>query len=138
MKNEEIIIDGIDVSKCKYYLYRDKKSKGERCCGVGLTDCNGQMCLYKQLKLQEQENVRLREKFNNLISTPIYENCNLLLEQKRRLEKCLQEIKEIAETAKRDLCNNCGWGYTESCDPEDYTCGEFIKILQKITKAEEE
>lgn len=48
----------------------------------------------------------------------------------------LTEIKEIAENAKKDICNNCGWRNTDSCDPEDYTCGEFIKILQEISECE--
>lgn len=92
------------------------------------------------LKLQEQENVRLREKFNNLISTPIYENCNLLLEQKRRLEKCLQEIKEIAEKLMADnLCNNCdGIGLDANCQDTGCPYYQMDAILQKITKAEEE
>ena len=51
-------------------------------------------------------------------------------------KQTLAEIKEIAEKAKKDICNNCGWRNTDSCNPEDYTCGEFIKILQKISKCE--
>ena len=57
--------------------------------------------------------------------------------ENRKLEQTLTEIKEIAEEAKKDICNNCGWRNTDSCDPEDYTCREFIKILQKISEVEE-
>lgn len=51
-----------------------------------------------------------------------------------KLKQTLTEIKEIAGKAKKDICNNCGWRNIDSCDPEDYTCGEFIKILQKINE----
>ena len=85
------------------------------------------------LKLQEQENVRLREKFNNLISTPIYENCNLLLEQKRRLEKYLQKIKTIAE--RQLLVTNVGtYQMVYYADFSEYR----NEILDLINKAEEE
>ena len=56
------------------------------------------------------------------------------LEKANKAFKVLQEIKEIAENAKKDICSNCGWRNTDSCEPEDYTCGEFIKILQKISE----
>lgn len=79
----------------------------------------------RQFKRLEAENVRLREKFNNLISTPIYENCNLLLEQKRRLEKCLQEIKAIAKNEVEELTDSAING------------GRYLEILDLITKAEE-
>ena len=58
--------------------------------------------------------------------------------ENRKLSKTLAKIKEIAEKAKKDICNNCGWRNTDSCVPEDYTCGEFIKILQKISECEVE
>lgn len=51
-----------------------------------------------------------------------------------KLKQTLIEIKEIAEEAKKDICNNCAWRNTDSCDPEYYTCGELIKILQKINE----
>ena len=61
------------------------------------------------------------------------------LEQKiQNLKQTLAEIKEIAEKTKKDICNNCGWKNADSCDPENYTCGELIKILQKISECEAE
>ena len=54
-KDKQIIIDGVDVSGCKYYLFREQQPNGERCCGMGLVDCNGNDCLYKKYKRKEQE-----------------------------------------------------------------------------------
>jgi chromosome segregation ATPase len=55
MTDKQIIIDGVDVSGCKYYLFREQQPNGERCCGMGLVDCNGNDCLYKKYKRKEQE-----------------------------------------------------------------------------------
>ena len=33
----EIIIDGVNVAECKYFLYRNKEEISERSCGVGLS-----------------------------------------------------------------------------------------------------
>ena len=68
----------------------------------------------------------------------VYENMRYEKQQLDQLKQTLAEIKKIAEKAKKDICNNCGWRNTDSCDPEDYTCREFIKILQKISECEVE
>ncbi len=47
---EQIIIDGIDVSGCKYYLRNLHKI-----CGVGLVDCQGKDCMFKQLARKTQK-----------------------------------------------------------------------------------
>ena len=47
---EQIIIDGVDVDGCKYYLRNPHKS-----CGVGLVDCEGKDCMFKQLARKTQE-----------------------------------------------------------------------------------
>lgn len=33
--DREIIIDGVDVARCKYYLFRDKEPTSDRTCGIG-------------------------------------------------------------------------------------------------------
>jgi len=111
----------------------------------------GQCSFEEQLKAKEQECEELREwKKEHLKDVEFIERNpvidilnsmadNILLEQRNeKLSKTLTEIKEIAEKAKKDICNNCGWRNTDSCDAEDYTCGEFIKILQKISEVEDE
>ncbi len=47
---EQVMIDGCNVSKCRYYLHNLYKS-----CGEGLVDCEGKDCIFKQLKRKEQE-----------------------------------------------------------------------------------
>lgn len=47
---EQMIIDGCNVSGCRYYLHNLYKS-----CGEGLVDCEGKDCIFKQLKRKEQE-----------------------------------------------------------------------------------
>ena len=50
---EQIIIDGVDVSGCKYYLRNTHKS-----CGVGLVDCEGKDCIFKQLARKTQLSIK--------------------------------------------------------------------------------
>ena len=59
---------------------------------------------------------------------------------KTKLEQILQEIKAIAEKLMADnLCNNCdGIGLDANCQDTSCPYYQMDKILQKITKAEEE
>lgn len=82
---EEIIIDGVDVSKCRYFLKdtegqdynTDEFVKG--CCEakgcyigcefIGYSICRGDKdCYYKQLKRKEQECEELKEIISDFIS----------------------------------------------------------------------
>lgn len=56
------------------------------------------------------------------------------IDERDKYEQALEEIRKISETAKKDICNNCGWRNSDSCDPTDYTCNEFNKILNKINE----
>ena len=112
MTDKQIMIDG---KECIYWFrlnpddYRKCSLRGKNDNCDEIKDCFVKELLGK-LALKEQECGELKE--------------------------TLTEIKEIAEKAKKDICNNCGWKNTDSCDPKDYTCGEFIKILQKISECE--
>lgn len=57
-----------------------------------------------------------------------------LCEQFDKYKNLLNEVKEIAAKAQKDICNNCGWHNSDGCDPQDYTCGKFIEIQQKINE----
>ena len=92
--------------------------------------------LQEQLDQLKAENDELKESVSELIT--MKEEDIKRINNAIKLKQTLTEIKEIAEKAKKDICNNCGWRNTDSCDPEDYTCGEFIKILQKISECEVE
>lgn len=54
---EEIIIDGVNVLSCKYYLFRDKERiASDRSCGIGLTACKGKNCDFKEIANLKREN----------------------------------------------------------------------------------
>jgi hypothetical protein len=140
------------VSGCKYYLFREQQPNGERCCGMGLVDCNGNDCLYKKYKRKEQECEELKNFHINLVGVKeceIKELAELKAENKhlndllnqalKELEKTreiLAEIKEIAEILApmteeyencldRDRCFECD--FTEYC-----SYFNIKQILQKI------
>lgn len=92
---------------------------------------------FQELKRKEQEYEELKEQYKKVEDMMIKSGANMCGEL-QNLYRTLDEIKEIAEKTKKDICNNCSWENTDSCDPEDYTCGEFIKILQKISEVKNE
>ena len=61
MTAKSIIIDGVDVSKCKYFNCDSKECKAEYYIRYGyeIVECDGCIenpnCYFKQLKLKEQE-----------------------------------------------------------------------------------
>ena len=151
MTDKQIIIDGIDISKCKHYdevfNYCDQSYLGEggllkntknpkRC------ECSPN-CYYKQLKRKEQECEELKEEIDDLkeiIQRHDNDNNVLLSEFEddlvdyyRRHKECLLEIKEIAE----NMNNECFYDDFEckDCDMKN-GCTYFNKkqILQKISE----
>ena len=100
MTDKQIIIDGVDISKCKHYdevfNYCDqsylgeggllKNTKNPKRCGCSPN------CYYKQLKRKEQECEELKETIDGLlkIQYQLADSCN-------KYVQTLTKIKEIAE-----------------------------------------
>ena len=141
MTDKQIIIDGVDVSECKYW-------KGY-CRIASLCDYSGHLCevtpkcYYKQLKAKEQECEELKEEIDDLkeiIQRHDNDNNALLSEFEddlvdyyRRYKECLAEIKEICNSVKN--IENINSLYDAKLS------GMFLqanKILQKISEVENE
>ena len=92
---EEIIIDGVNVAGCIYY-----KQECIANCGMfalGDFKCEGQICLYKQLKRLEQENKELKaenEKLKAQLDVLEEDNKKLSKENDALYNNSLQEVKE--------------------------------------------
>ena len=117
-----------NICDCYYcegkYCYRIDARDCEGYIDILVTECEEHPdCEHKQLNQLKTENETLKEKI--IISSN---------SDKRTLKiiQALSEINENVKNVKKNICNNCGWRNTDSCDPEDYICGEFIKILKKI------
>ena len=97
--HKQIIIDGVDVSGCKYYF--DEKC---RCMDASIMQdfylcpqCNSNPnCYYKQLKCKEQECERLKKEINGY---------------KTIIEKIRQEVQEDVTCESRE----CGCDSYEEC-----------------------
>ena len=113
------IIDGIDVSGCKYY--DAKKLPLYNCleCINHFKPCLGNNCYYKQLKRKEQECEALKNFHINLVGVKECEIKELV-----KYKQALTEIKEI--------CNSVwGNGLDEEVD-------KFGLILEKISEVLDE
>ena len=146
MTDKQIIIDGVDISKCKHYdevfNYCDQSYLGEggllkntknpkRC------ECSPN-CYYKQLKRKEQECDKLyiqlkadeeyhKEEENTLrkiIKNKEERNIELYKEN-NKLKQTLTEIKEIAENVQ---------SFVGRINIEDDVFEQMEQILQKISE----
>ena len=110
-----------------------------------ITRCD--VVLEKQLKRKEQECEELKNKLekaeNNCIKvfnllSELGEKYTKLKVECEKYKKCIDDIKIINKDLLKGICDNCDWHNTDGCDPEDFVCGELIKIKQKINEVENE
>lgn len=128
MTDKQIIIDGIDVAGCVYY-----KQECIANCGMfalGDFKCEGQICLYKQLKRKEQECEELKKRLESFQKDysklyQVVENKGYIKELDQ-LKQILAEIKEIAKGVRN---------YLKYPAPKDVRY-EMDIILQKISESE--
>ena len=142
MTDKEIIIDGVDVSRCKEYIW----ALSHVCNLVnGRTDkfqCNYYPnCYFKQLKRKEQECEKLKEENQNLknMYDSMSDLCEIkdeaILDKNADIEElnnnCLIYSKKISmyETALNDI-NAVVSGDYETLDP--LAKQELVKIVTKV------
>ena len=160
MENKEIIIDGVDVSKCMYFnKWTDHTCQLEGK-GNARTLCKSLDCYFKQLKRKEQECEELKKELQaqraftaheqKLIYCVAYdESCKTgndckqkkcIFKDNIKLKQALVEIKEIAEKVYND-CDACYGDVDTNCDVDCIGCrlggkAELAEqILQKISEA---
>ncbi len=128
MTDKEIIIDGVDVSKCRYFLKdtegqdydTDEFVKG--CCeakgscigyefaGYGL--CRGDKdCYYKQLQKEKFENLNNRQMVESAEDL-IYENSELIKNLEEKKQECEELKKQLMQKSEVDMFFNTpieGW-----------------------------
>ena len=117
-QNKEIIIDGVDVSECKYYVTYTKDCINDN---KSYNKCESYNdCYYKQLKRLEQENEELKHRNENLrIALKTYEMPEVikvltdwrtgeLQLQEKRLNKYKHALEEIRDIASQTIID-----YTE-------------------------
>lgn len=131
----QIIIDGVDVSGCKYYKYKFCYcSKGVD--GLEKKCYDYPNCYYKQLARKTEECQKLEETVDNLlkIQHQLAANCE-------KYRQTIEEIKEAAEklinyTPEYDNCyykEECGENCTPKKNKKIDVClyEEVDKITQK-------
>ena len=155
-KDKQIIINGVDVSKCNYFNNTDKSYCEECCSEFGCAICNDRPnCYYKQLKRKEQECNKLyiqlkadeeyhkeeKKTLRKIIKNKEERNIALYKEN-NKLKQTLSSIKNIAEEQVPYL--NISEAKTRIEIEYDYAgkiCNleqRMYKILQKISEVEDD
>lgn len=101
MTDKQIIIDGVDVSKCSYFDFTGERYCYECSSEFGCAICDERPnCLYKQLARKEQECEDWKNRSDGWMSKCEQETKlrEFIEEQLNQLKQALAEIKEIAET----------------------------------------
>ena len=123
MTDKQIIIDGVDVIGCEYFLKYGHSCDLMHPFGFCSQTSN---CHYKQLKRKEQECERLKEEIKHYKQIAQYHG-NLSVKytnKSAKLKQTLAEIKEIAETISLPM------GTGKSCNRVILA----KQILQKISE----
>lgn len=102
MTDKQIIIDGVDVSKCSYFNFTDEHYCDECSSEFGCAVCDERTnCYYKQLKRLEQENKELKEKNKNIKAHKdfLFKENDKLMRNNSIIRMALNEIKDITTNA---------------------------------------
>ena len=116
MTDKPIIIDGVDVSECKYFDCDSKECKSEYYVRYGyeITEYDScrenTNCYFKQLKRKEQECEELKSDLTDLSKIIGCKNGTILTfkEQLDKLKQTLTEIKEICNEYQKEYILNIG------------------------------
>lgn len=139
MIDKQIIIDGIDVSECKFFRNGICASPINPKCKL-CVEISEKMCYYKQLLRKEQE-------FETLASQLDFEvqKKECLEQECEELKQTLIEIKEIAEPYKitiKKICVNCKkYDSCLACCCKDIKCSKYTtpktKACEEFTYLDE-
>ena len=123
MNEKQIIIDGVDVSKCIYYQYNmctaTKDNYGD--CSFYCKDYDMNDCYYKQLKRKEQECEQLRNKLNSSIERMNAQN-----------EKLHNEIQTIRQQMKTILMVSNNGKYRPVKNSTKEQCYQVLGNIQEL------
>lgn len=143
MTDKQIIIDGIDVSRCRYLFDDTSYKRSKTSCSITLKDCKylDNNCYYKQLKRKERECEELKNIINEAKNSKLDLKSFLVgeaiqNEYEQQLDQFKQTLAEIKKIAEKQ-CNIC-----EALTPIDEykdckKCWQGV-ILQKISEGEVE
>ena len=131
MDKENIIIDGIDVSKCKHYLNYSIKYD----CKLGRYCKLNPNCYFKQFQKEKFENLNNRQMVESAENL-IYENSELYKNLKEK-EKALDEIKKYIKDSISARCRGCTWRGTDGCEGEECLSMELRDILDIMREAKD-
>lgn len=151
---EQIIINGVDVMQCEnFYRACMNTKKPEAICHKYKFCSTNPNCYFKQLARKTQEYEELKEE-NQQLRMQLCNDCGERddynipckmirdldyglqkeIEDNDRYRKALEKIEKVIN----NILNSCLGRNTAGCRPAHNVCGDLIKILDIINKAQEE
>lgn len=143
MTNKQIIIDGVDVSGCRYLFDDTSYKRSKTSCSITLKDCKylGNNCHYKKLKLKEQSETRLVKQIQTIcdfinnrpeIFKGIYGGVDKIITEyaERKEQECEKLKKQLFSFMNGDYCTN-GCSLKQQLEQLKQTLTEIKKIVHK-------
>lgn len=145
MTDKQIIIDGVDVSGCRYLFDDTSYKRSKTSCSITLKDCKylDNNCYYKQLKRKERECEELKKIINEAKNSKLDLKSFLVgeavqNEYEQQLHKLKVENNKLKEEleAVYDNCKGC-----PTCNETLYNANlyakEYRKLKQTLTEIKE-
>lgn len=125
---EPIIIDGVDISECPYYIKDGSCSSGDTEC----TKCIHNFCFYKDMKQLEKENNKLEQNAKDTYDMykALMESFEISNSERLEYQKTLEGIREVLMACLEfKTCAKCK--FQEKCkwDVEEFILTTINEVL---------
>lgn len=140
MTDKQIIIDGVDVSGCPYYIDSDGSCSSHDCECI---KCIHNVCFYKDYKAKEQECEELKNIINEAKNSKLDLKSFLVGEAiQNEYEQQLDQLKAENEELRKEIeaiyddCKGCPT-YNEALYNANLYAKEYRKLKQTLTEIKE-
>lgn len=124
MADKHIIIDGVDVSGCPYYIDSEGGCSSHDCECI---KCIHNVCFYKDYKAKEQELEELQETIDDFIT----DNSSLYCYDGKQPSN-LDELQECMQSSMNEFVK-----YKQALDEIEKLAKENVELLEIINQAKD-
>lgn len=104
---EKIIIDGVDVSECRYLFDDTSYKRSKTSCSITLKDCKylGNNCYFKQLKRKERECKNQKQGLEYYVekTTQLLDDIDNLNRFNTELQEKIEELEQALDKIEHEV-----------------------------------